>query len=367
MTRSLKIAIAGSRGIPNQYGGFEQCAQYLSTRLVNLGYDVTVYNSSEHPFKEEVHEGVSIQHIWCPESKLGAAAHFIYDWLCLRNSVKSDHDLVLELGYQSSAPAIWFYSQKGPIILTNMDGLEWARSKWSKLTSYITRFCESLAVKYSDGIVSDNVGIEEYFLEHYGKSSDMIPYGAELVDPSLCDLSHLNIKPFKYHLIIARLEPENSIEIILDGYVKSESIAPFVVVGSINHPYARFLIEKYNGSAIQFVDGIYDKTILDMLRKYALVYWHGHTVGGTNPSLLEAMAANAFIASSDNEFNNSVLGSNSIRFTDSHSVSEIISNIDMYSTDRNLFIRNNRIEIGKKYSWDIIASMYESCILRYCK
>ena len=367
MKKTLSIAIAGTRGIPNQYGGFEQCAQYLATALVTRGYEVIVYNSSEHSFKENTYQGVKVESVWCPESKIGAAAHFIYDWLCLRRSVRQNHDIVLNLGYQSSAPAIWFFSRKGPKIITNMDGLEWTRSKWGKFTSYITRWSERVAVQYSDGIISDNVGIEDYFLEKYSKESDMIPYGAEVVDSENFQSYSLDLKPFEFHLIIARLEPENSIEVILDGYVDSKSNLPFIVVGSTSHKYAKFLINRYKDTPIQFVEGIYDKLVLDNLRKYALVYWHGHTVGGTNPSLLEAMAASAFIASSDNKFNNSVLKTNSLRFIDSVSVSMIIKSLDKHTSKRDLFIGENLIEIQSNYSWDKIVSMYESLIIRYCK
>ena len=367
MTKKLSIAITGTRGIPNQYGGFEQCAQYLSTALATRGYEVIVYNSSEHSFKGKTYQGVKIESVWCPESKIGAAAHFIYDWLCLRRSVCQNHDIVLNLGYQSSAPAIWFFSRKGPKIITNMDGLEWTRSKWGKFTSYITRWSERVAVKYSDGIISDNVGIEDYFLENFSKESDMIPYGAEVVDSDSFQSCSMNLKPFLFHLIIARLEPENSIEVILDGYVDSKSTLPFIVVGSTSHKYAKFLIDRYKNTPIQFVNAIFDKLVLDNLRKYALVYWHGHTVGGTNPSLLEAMAASAFIASSDNKFNNSVLKANSVRFIDKASVSMIVNSLDKHTSKRDLFISENLIEIQSNYSWDKIVSMYEAVIIRYCK
>jgi hypothetical protein len=367
MTKKLTIAIAGTRGIPNKYGGFEQCAQYLSTALAARGYEVIVYNSSEHSFKGNTYQGVRVESVWCPESKIGAAAHFIYDWLCLRRSVSQNHDFVLNLGYQSSAPAIWFFNGKGTKIVTNMDGLEWTRSKWGKFTSYITRLSERVAVKYSDGIISDNVGIEDYFNENYGKESDMIPYGAEVVDSGKFQPYSFDLKPFEFHLIIARLEPENSIEVILDGYVDSKSTLPFIVVGSTNHKYARMLIGRYKDTPIQFVNAIFDKSVLDNLRKYALVYWHGHTVGGTNPSLLEAMAASAFIVSSDNKFNNSVLKTNSIRFTDKSSVSIIVDDLDRHTSKRDFFIIENMTEIQSNYSWNKIANMYEAVIIRYCK
>lgn len=367
MAKKIRIAIAGSRGIPNLYGGFEQCAQYLSIGLLRKGYEVTVFNSSEHSFQQDNYNGVNIEKVWCPESIMGSSAHFIYDWLCLKKSVSNKFDIVLELGYQSSAPAIWFYGARGVKIITNMDGLEWSRSKWGKFTRYITQICEKVAINYSDCIISDNEGIQEYFIDKYNKKSEMIPYGAELVSTKADKPLYMNLQHFEYHLIIARLEPENSIEVILDGYVNSNSKHKFIVVGSHQHKYAKSLLKKYRDTNIEFFGAIFDKSILDDLRNYALVYWHGHTVGGTNPSLLEAMAANAFIASIDNRFNNTVLKNNSIRFNDSRSVTNIIDNLEKHLVNRDAFIKNNILEIEKKYSWDTIVDMYECVIKNHIK
>ena len=208
MGKKISIAIAGSRGIPNKYGGFEQCAQYLAVGLAARGHDVTVYNSSEHPYKEDSFEGVNIEQAFCPEVKLGAAAHFIYDWLCHQRSIRKGHDVVLALGYQSSAPAIFFHSRKGQKIITNMDGLEWQRSKWGFITKLITRLSEWVAVKYSHSIISDNIGIENYFLDNYNVGSYMIPYGAEVVKVGDFSSQFSNLEPFKFHLILLAWSPK---------------------------------------------------------------------------------------------------------------------------------------------------------------
>ena len=128
----MKLAILGTRGIPNYYGGFEQFAQYLSKEFTSKGHEVYVYNSSAHPYKEKVWNGVNIIHCKDPEDKIGTAGQFIYDLNCILDSRKREFDIILQLGYTSSSVWNWLFSKK-PVIITNMDGLEWKRSKYSKL------------------------------------------------------------------------------------------------------------------------------------------------------------------------------------------------------------------------------------------
>jgi len=131
-SRKLKIAILGTKGIPNEYGGFEQFAEFVSVLLAERGHDITVYNPSYHSFKADSYRGVKIIRMASPESSLGSFANFIYDFLCLKDALRKDFDIIYEAGYHSVALSYQFFNVKKiqhPIILTNMDGLEWARSK----------------------------------------------------------------------------------------------------------------------------------------------------------------------------------------------------------------------------------------------
>ena len=160
----MKIAILGTRGIPNNYGGFEQCAEYLSIGLVEKEHQVTVYSPDFHPYKDEFYKGVRIIRKASPKSFFGnSATNFIYDYLCFKDAVRKDFDIILELGLITSSLSIIFCNHKKKMIVTNLDGLEWKRSKWNKIVQKITKKLEKYGVKHSDYLIADNVGIQDYF------------------------------------------------------------------------------------------------------------------------------------------------------------------------------------------------------------
>jgi len=275
----MRIAILGTRGIPNYYGGFEQCAEYLAVGLVKRGYEVLVYNSHNHPYQENQWNGVQIVHCYDPEHKLGTAGQFIYDLNCILDVRKRDCDVILQLGYTSSSIWGWLMPRKS-IVTTNMDGLEWKRTKYSEKVKKFLRYAESLGVKYSDYLISDSIGIKNYLKETYNSESTYIAYGATLFENNNPDiLERYALKEYQYDMLIARLEPENSIEIILDGAAKANINRPFLVVGNHETSYGKYLKQKFSSfSQIQFIGGIYDINVLNNLRYYSNIYFHGHTV-----------------------------------------------------------------------------------------
>ena len=173
----MKIAILGTRGVPNYYGGFEQFAEFFSVYLVEKGHEVYVYNSHNHPFQEKTFNGVNIIHQHDPEYKYGTFGQFIYDYNCIMDSRKRNFDIILQLGYTSNS--IWFFLlPKKSIIITNMDGLEWKRTKYSKPVQQFLKFAERLAAISSDYLVSDSLGIKTFLQNKYKKQSTYIAYGA---------------------------------------------------------------------------------------------------------------------------------------------------------------------------------------------
>jgi len=363
----MKIAIIGSRGIPNRYGGFEQFAEMVSKLWVELGHDVICYNPHDHEFQHSEINDVKIKHIYCPEKTFGAAAHVVYDFLSLRNAVSENCDIYLQLGYQSSAVSYPLFSKKvRQRIITNMDGMEWQRSKWSKSVKYFTRFTEYLAVKLSGLLVSDNEGIANYFHQVYGVRSEIIQYGCQVVEIKSRDLiRNWCSNDDSYDLLIARLEPENNIEMIVNGVIESKINRKLYIVGNIETQYGRYLKSKYyNHGNVIFIGSIYNKEKLDSLRQHCFLYFHGHSVGGTNPSLLEAMAAGSRVIAHDNEFNRSVLGDDSIYFKDSYQVSEIIKSSHNGCKILDDFKISNKQKIDSNYRWEDIAVQYLECFER---
>lgn len=360
----MKIAILGTRGIPNYYGGFEQFCEYLSLGLAQKGHEVVVYNSSEHPYQDDIYKDVKIKHKPCYEDRLGAFAHFLYDFYCTRDAINNDEfDILLHCGYQSAAPAIWFFRKKKTIMVCNMDGLEWKRDKWSLPVKKLTKYLEKLVVKSCKYLISDNIGIQKYYEEIHNISSKYIAYGSEidiLVDPR--HLEDYNVIPYEYNIIVARLEPENNIDTILQAYDIADLQYPILVVGKNNTNYSKYLLEKYSvNKKIRFIGGVYDKPILDSLRKYSKIYFHGHTVGGTNPSLLESMALGCLIVYHNNDFNHSTLKGNGIPFENSQDIVSIIRGSELGEIEFEDKIRKECIKtIRSDYSWQKIINEYES-------
>ena len=363
----MKIAILGTRGIPNNYGGFEQFAEYLSVGLTQSGHTVYVYNSHNHTFKEKVWRGVNIVHCFDPEYKVGTVGQFIYDLNCILDSRKRKFDVIIQLGYTSSS--VWsFLFPKGTVIATNMDGLEWNRTKYTKKTQRFLMYAEKLAVKKSDYLIADSVGIQKYLKTKYNVNSDYIPYGAhEFESPDDSALTAYQLKPFEYDLLIARLEPENSIEIILDGFTQSLVKRQFIVIGNNKTRYGDYIVKKYqDDSRIIFLGSLYDIKKVNNLRYYSNLYFHGHTVGGTNPSLLEAMASGALIAANNNEFNASILGVDAFYFKTAHEVKLIVEQVIKGKSEEPK-VKANLEKIKATYSWKTIINSYETFLVNAVK
>lgn len=363
----MKIAILGTRGVPNHYGGFEQFAEFFSVYLAEQGHDVYVYNSHNHPYQEKTFKGVNILHQNDPEHKIGTFGQFIYDLNCIKDSRKRDFDIILQLGYTSNS--VWYFLlPKKSIIITNMDGMEWKRTKYSAKTQRMLMYAEKLAVKSSDFLISDSIGIQNYLQEKYKKESSYVAYGATIFEnPEEEVLKTYGLEKYNFNMILARLEPENSIEMILDGAVLSNDKTPLLVIGDHKKKFGEYLKEKFkNHPHIKFLGALYNLQHLNNLRCFSNLYFHGHTVGGTNPSLLEAMASQAMILAHSNEFNKGILKENAFYFSNAEEVKDLILRIK--KIDNLHLIQNNLQAISKEFNWEKINGQYlrlfEECFSR---
>ncbi len=359
----MKIAILGTRGIPAQYGGFETFAEELSSRLESRGIEVTVYCESAEDDSPHTYRGVKLAHL--PSPKLGPFSTILFDLLCLWHARKS-YDVVYMLGYGASLfcfiPRLW-----GTKVWINMDGIEWARAKWGLAAKAYFKIMEAIALRIADRIIADAEGIKQFLLgRHSFKAScNVIPYGAQIVNSAPASvLDEYGLNPYEYYLVVCRLEPENHVLDILQGFVASRSSCRLIVIGNhmANTSYGRKL-NLVRDERIRFVGALYDQAKLSGLRYYCRAYIHGHSVGGTNPSLLEALGCGNPVIIHDNAFNREVAGDIGFLFETSSDITKCIEKADsMQSSDRDRLSDAAKKRIREYYTWDRIADQYSTLL-----
>jgi len=293
---------------------------------------------------------------------------FFYDFLSFRDALKRERpDIIYVAGYTSIVPAYIWYNGKNiekPIIMTNMDGLEYKRTKYNEWVRAFLVMEERIAMRHSRYLISDNVGIQDYYKSRYHRESTFLAYGADI--PQSYDelyLSELGLEVNGYFLLVARMEPENNIAMAIEGYLASKwhRKKPLIIVGKPDTPYGKSLLARYGTDlTVRFIGGVYDIEKLNSLRYFSFAYFHGHSVGGTNPSLLEAMACRCFILAHDNVFNKAVLGTNAYYYADEQGVVSILNVIDeIIDRKKEMFTAGNIKVIRDRYSWEQLTDAYE--------
>ncbi len=243
--------------------------------------------------------------------------------------------------------------------------MEWQRQKWGRLAKAFLKWTEKLAIKWSTAQVVDHFEVQKYYENKYGVTPVCIPYGADIpkdVNPGLTlfpeDLKN-QISSNEYFLVISRLEPENNLDLIFKGYIKSGSNYPLIVVGNTNTKYGKTLIKECENSFnINFLGPIFKKQVLDKLRTHCRAYIHGHSVGGTNPSLSEAMAASCPIFAHDNIYNRGVLEDNAFYFSTSSLLSEYLWDLGPLNKKVQEKSEKNLQKVRNTYNWDIVVDEY---------
>lgn len=245
-----------------------------------------------------------------------------------------------------------------------MDGLEWRRTKWGFFGKALLRITEWLAIKFTNNIVADSKAIQQYISERYKKQSTYIAYGSEtpILEVSNTSLGRFGVEPKNFGLVIARIEPENGIEQAIRAF--SSLGKPLIIVGSTDTNYANMLLKKYSQNThVLFAGAIYDIELLNALRHFCRVYFHGHSVGGTNPSLLDAMAAGCTIIAHNNPFNNETLGFGGLYFSDPESLNKAIQKLwNANPLTLECLANINRNKTAKQYNWYGVTNRYRELI-----
>lgn len=354
----MKIALMGTRGAPALYGGFETAVEEIGKRLAQRGYQVTVYCRNPGQTITE-YEGMKLVNL--PAIKHRMAETLSHTSLSTAHAIIKDRPDVCLLLNAGNAPLLVPLKLAKIPTAIHLDGLESKREKWRGLGAKYYRWAEKSAVMNAQILISDAQAIADHVKAQYGKDSEVIAYGAEVINPPSDRLAELNLESGQYHLIVARLEPENHVLDAVHGFTQSKETKPLIVVGSA--PYSDWYIQKVKEAADQrtrFVGAIYDQELLDQLYAHAATYTHGHSVGGTNPSLLRAMGAGAPVLAFDCEFNREVTDNRALYWSDANNLTDLINNLN--AIDLANMAHQLQDRVATTYQWDAITDQYETLI-----
>jgi glycosyltransferase involved in cell wall biosynthesis len=350
--------MVGTRGVPARYGGFETAIEHIGRRLVERGNRVTVYcrGNDDRPSR---HVGMELVHL--PALRLRAGETLSHSALSLLHLQRHRPDVAFVFN-AANAPLLPLLHLARVPFATHVDGLEWRRAKWGRSGRAYYQRAEWLSVHLSPAIIADAEGIAAYYQERYRCPSELIAYGAPIIDTGADRLIELGLDTRRFHLVVARFEPENNVVPIVKGYRESDARWPLVVVGSA--PYAaayRAAVERAaaGDDRIRLLGAVWDDELLDQLYGNCATYLHGHSVGGTNPSLLRAMGAGAPVVAFDCVFNREVAGDTGCYFERRSDVAAALENAERDADAAEERGHRGRDRARARYNWDDVTTRYE--------
>ena len=360
-----RLRILGTRGVPAAHGGFETFAEQLALHLVRRGWQVVVYCQEQGRHAPYTDRWQGIERVHVPVRARGAAATIAFDWRSTLHAARH-HDLCLTLGYNTALFCAWL-RVRGVTNLINMDGIEWSRAKWGPAAKAWLWLNERAGCWFGDHLVADHPQIAEHLRTRVsGDKISTIAYGAERVRsaPPAPVLSH-GLLPGRYLTLVARPEPENSVLEVVRGFSRRPRGLQLAVLGHYDpgQAYHRAVLQAA-GSEVRFLGAIYDKAVLRSLRWHCAAYVHGHQVGGTNPSLVEALGAGNAVIAHDNRFNRWVAGPGARYFRDADCFDTQLGALlaDPLALQRMRQASVARFEDG--LTWPHILGAYEALLLR---
>lgn len=360
--RVKRIAIVGSAGVPASYGGFETLAENLLRYffLKNDQIELIVFCSSIR-INKKLKSYYSSKLVYIPLSANGVQS-VLYDIISCLLSIKLNADVILSLGISGAImfPLIRVFTSIR--ILTNIDGIEWKRLKWGPIAKFVLRVFENIAMRYSNLIIADNEGILDYIPTKYKKKSIYIPYGGDhLYNDSLYAID-IGAIPKKYALTICRIEPENNIEMIIKSFLNLENLYLMIIGNWETSKYGRKLQKKYEGyKNIIYINAVYDKNKLNAIREKCEFYVHGHSVGGTNPSLVEIMYFRKAIFAYDCIFNRRTTEDKAIYFKNAEELNKKIRSLNPEALNK---VAADMYNIAiKKYRWELVSEKYFNILI----
>jgi glycosyltransferase involved in cell wall biosynthesis len=361
------VRILGTHGVPAAYGGFETAAENIALFLVRQGWRVIVYcqTKGNGPIVEDVWRG--IERVSIPVETDGWKGTSQFDWKSIKHACRSK-DLCLTFGYNT---AVFNTLQriKGIPNVINMDGIEWSRARWGMAKQTILYLNERIGCYVGNHLIADHPEIEKHLLTRAPQRKvSTLTYGADPVAAAPEEpVRALGLEPGRDLNLIARPIPENSILEMVQGFSAKRRGCKLVILGKYQpelDDYHRQVLEAASDEVV-FPGAIYDPAVVQALRFHSLAYVHGHTVGGTNPSLVEAMAASNAVIAHDNVYNRWVARDAAVYFSDAAGfgacVEQLLSSADLLRDLR----ANSQRRFFEEFTWEHVAGQYEQLLLRY--
>jgi glycosyltransferase involved in cell wall biosynthesis len=361
------VLILGTRGIPAAHGGFETFAERLALHLAAQGWHVGVYCQRdvarvERRVTSETWRGVELLQV--EVASKGPAGTLEFDAVCVADAAKRG-GVALVLGYNGALFLPWL-RLKGRRILTNMDGIEWRRPKWPLPVKAWFWVNEWIAAWSSDRLVADHPRIADHLATRRPRRAiATIPYGGDpITSPSPEPLRGLGLQPDRYLVSIARIEPDNSIATLVEAFSRKPRGAKLAVLGKLDEANAYHRrVREAAGPEVVFPGAIYEAATVQALRGHARAYLHGHTVGGTNPSLVEALWAGNAVIAHDNPFNRWTAGEDQLFFEGAdaceRAIERVLGSDETVARAREAALARAR----EQFSWDVILAAYEAELL----
>ncbi len=362
MTRKT-LRILGTRGVPAAHGGFETFAENLALYLVKQGWRVVVYcqEDGSGPVFEDSWQGV--ERVRIPVEAQGPKGTIVFDWQATLHAARHK-DLCLTLGYNTAVFCAVLRARGVPNLI-NMDGIEWARAKWGGVAKAWFWLNDWAGCWLGNHLVADHPQIKVHLSSRVRADKiTMIPYGAEpVVDADPGPLAALGLAPGKFLTLIARAEPENSILEAVTGFSARPRGVTLAVLGKYDEANAYHRAVKAAASGeVKFLGAIYDKTVLRALRRHSLAYIHGHQVGGTNPSLVEALGAGNAVIAHDNRFNRWVAGEGARFFAGAQGMDAVLSEVLADPAALETMRTASRARFEEAFRWDDVLAQYEALL-----
>lgn len=365
----MNLAVLGIRGVPAEHGGFETFAEYLGLYLVDRGWDVTVYCQQDGVGDVYEDEWCKIKRINIPVARPGALGTIEFDWKCIDHIIKADsHGMVLTLGYNTAL----FCARlrlAGIHNLINMDGIEWKRDKWRMHERIWLWVNERFGCWFGDHLIADHPEIANHLATRVDRSKiTTIPYGAaEVKDVDVTLLAALGVEAGRFISVIARPEPENSILEIVKAFSRKRRGVKLLMLGRYapeDNEYHKRVVNAASDEVI-FPGAIYNKSIVGAVRYYSRFYVHGHQVGGTNPSLVEALGASSAVLAHDNCFNRWVARDGAHYFDDENSCAHAIERLLSDSAELARLKSASRARFQEVFTWSHVLAQYEGLLCQW--